>query len=343
MEQKSVVRHYSTQLNLHNRSLTYLFRDKREGLFSIENIFSDVGKYLSHEFEINHFSVNKSISKAINAIKVSRIETDIIHLTGDVNYLAIASAKHKTILTIHDLGYYENPVHSKLNKILYRMLWLDIPLRRVNNITAISTFTANKLAHYFPFTKNKTHVIHNPVSKIFAKRQTKTLADRPVILLIGNGNHKNMDRLFEAVVNINCHLSIIGKLTDKQRIFLSVNKISFSDYFDLSLQEVVEHYNNADVLYFASLYEGFGLPIAEANTVGLPVITSTIAAMPEVAGNAAYFVNPLEVAEIRKGIKSIFNNQSLRDDLIEKGFVNAKRFELSTIANQYKTLYNQLV
>jgi glycosyltransferase involved in cell wall biosynthesis len=93
---------------------------------------------------------------------------------------------------------------------------------------------------------------------------------------------------------------------------------------------------------FASTYEGFGLPIIEANAVGRPVVTSHLWSMPEVAGKSALLVDPYDVASIRDGVLSIIEDAHLRSVLIKNGLENIKRFRLSLIAEQYSALYQEV-
>ncbi|RYE22091.1 MAG: glycosyltransferase, partial [Sphingobacteriaceae bacterium] len=88
--------------------------------------------------------------------------------------------------------------------------------------------------------------------------------------------------------------------------------------------------------------EGFGMPILEAQACGLPLITSNCSSMPEVAGDASLQVNPLDVIAIRNGILELINNESLRNDLVKKGFENIKRFSKEKTVAQYTALYQKL-
>jgi glycosyltransferase involved in cell wall biosynthesis len=85
-------------------------------------------------------------------------------------------------------------------------------------------------------------------------------------------------------------------------------------------------YNLADLLLFPSLYEGFGLPILEAQACGCPVLTSNVTSCPEVAGDGAHIVDPYSVDEIRDGILKIIKDNNYKEQLIKKGFENIKRF-----------------
>jgi glycosyltransferase involved in cell wall biosynthesis len=101
-------------------------------------------------------------------------------------------------------------------------------------------------------------------------------------------------------------------------------------------------YENCDIVSFVSLYEGFGMPIMEANAIGRVVITGNITAMPEVAKNAALMVNPLDTEAIKNGILKLINDDNYRNQLIENGFKNVKRFDVKMITKQYLELYEEV-
>jgi glycosyltransferase involved in cell wall biosynthesis len=97
------------------------------------------------------------------------------------------------------------------------------------------------------------------------------------------------------------------------------------------------------VMVYPSLYEGFGLPVAEAQASGCPVITSSTSSLPEVGGDAAMYINPEKPEEIGKSLKTLLADQSLRKSLIAKGKINAQRFTPVNFATQFKQLYNNLL
>jgi len=112
--------------------------------------------------------------------------------------------------------------------------------------------------------------------------------------------------------------------------------------FNLTYEEIIKCYEDCDILCFASTYEGFGMPIIEAQAVGRPVITSTVASMPEVAGEGAYLVDPYSVTSIKKGIEKVIYDTAYRNELIRTGKENIKRFEVGKIASQYLKIYEEL-
>jgi len=96
------------------------------------------------------------------------------------------------------------------------------------------------------------------------------------------------------------------------------------------------------MVVFASLAEGFGLPIIEANAIGRPVVTSNLSPMKEVAGDAGCLVNPCDVTDIRDGIRRVIGDDEYRNALIERGYENAQRYRADVVARQYARLYEYL-
>jgi len=110
----------------------------------------------------------------------------------------------------------------------------------------------------------------------------------------------------------------------------------------LTDEELVAAYQQCDMVVFASLYEGFGLPILEAQATGRPVITSSFGAMREAAGDGALLVDPYSVDEIRAAILRIKNEPALREELVRKGRENVERFRAPVVAARYAELYRQI-
>lgn len=110
----------------------------------------------------------------------------------------------------------------------------------------------------------------------------------------------------------------------------------------LSDAELAEAYRRCDIVVFASLYEGFGLPILEAQATGRPVITSDFGAMPEAADDGALLVDPYSVEAIRDAVLRIKNEPTLRAELVSKGLKNVERFRPAAIAERYGEIYRRL-
>jgi glycosyltransferase involved in cell wall biosynthesis len=137
-------------------------------------------------------------------------------------------------------------------------------------------------------------------------------------------------------------LHIVGSQNDAYEALLKKYKIDYVYQWSLSDEAMMAKYAEADIVTLISTYEGFGMPILEAQATGRPVITSNILSMPEVAGDAACLVNPYDIASMREGLLKLINDDGYRDDLIQKGFRNICRFDAQKIANQYLSLYQQI-
>jgi glycosyltransferase involved in cell wall biosynthesis len=116
--------------------------------------------------------------------------------------------------------------------------------------------------------------------------------------------------------------------------------IDFEFKSAISEVEVVQHYVECDILIFASLYEGFGIPIIEANMVERVVVASDV--LREAANDSACFVDPLNIASIRAGILKVIEDDGYRESLIEAGRRNRKRFDAQHISDQYMQLYQEI-
>lgn len=265
---------------------------------------------------------------------------DINHITGDIHFIAPFLAKKKTILTIHDLGFMHN--RRGIARWMLKFFWITLPAKSVAVVTTVSDATKQELLTYLKLDPLKIKVIYNPISSAFIKRPRQINKDEPIILQVGTTPNKNISRLIDAIQGIPCKLYVLGALAPDHRRKLESMAIDFKEFRNLTVPEVVELYGMCDIVCFASTVEGFGLPIVEANAVGRVVITSNISSMPEIASDAAHYVDPFSVQSIRQGILTVIQDDLYREKLIENGYVNKDRFNISVIAQQYLSLYNGL-
>ncbi|MFI3297290.1 MAG: glycosyltransferase family 1 protein [bacterium] len=319
--------------------ITLFYRKKREGVNSIETVFDSLTSLSDH----HRLSVPREGSSIKSILKnlsfAYKNKSKINHITGDIHYIALALGRN-TVLTIHDVG---SALNSKgLKRAMIRLLWFTIPALIVKKITVISQFTKDELIKIVPFAKNKIVVIHNSFNPIttFDKREFNN--QQPVILHIGTKSNKNLERVIDAIAELKCALVILGKLSEQQKEKLSKSNIHYKALYDISYPKVMELYKECDIVSFPSLYEGFGLPVLEANAVGRVIIAGGIQALREVANDSAYFVDPYSVNSIRDGFKRVIEDENLRANLIDRGVVNIKRFSEQEISNKYNQLYQTL-
>ncbi|WP_282041187.1 glycosyltransferase family 4 protein [Winogradskyella flava] len=325
------------------KKVTFLSRKPSAQYFSIEGIFETIKQEVSKSYLIFNkylkYSGGSPLTIVKNILVFKHNQLEIYHITGDVHYMALATGK-RTVLTIHDIG---SALKGSIFKLFYiKLFWFWLPALRVGKITVISEFTKQELIRVVPFAKDKIVVVPNPMNSIFSPKTFAFNSDCPMILIVGTKLNKNLDRIFEAVINVTCKLYIIGALTEKQILKLKSHKILYTNEANLSQDEVVKAYQNCDMLCFPSTYEGFGMPIIEAQATGIPVVTSNLGAMREVAEDTACLVDPFSVKSIQDGIKKIIENSSYREDLVKKGFHNIKRFRLDIIVKKYMDIYQEV-
>ncbi len=324
-------------------TITLFFRKSLPQFNSIEEIFNSVYKELSKKEFVQKKEVpieGAGIKSLLTNLKfVRKQRTSINHITGHINYAAIATGK-KTVLSIHDVG--SNLYGGWLKRLLLKLLWFWLPALVVKKITVISDFSKKELESVIPFAKNKITVVPNPVKeeikfapKVFNKK-------KPVILHLGTKPNKNLERTIEAIKDLSCILFIIGKLTENQQNLLKTYNIDFINKFFIPFEEIIESYQQCDMVSFVSTYEGFGMPIIEAQATGRPVITSNCCSMPDVAGDGALIVNPYSVENIKAGIEKIINNDTFREEIILNGKENIQRYKLENITNQYLDIYKEI-
>lgn len=324
------------------KSVKLIFRKKKDAFNSIENVFDTLIPYLGkklNKIELPYGSVG-FIKRIKNIFFVRQIaKNNLIHITGHDHYIAFGCKKEQTILTIHDIEFIKRS--NGLKRFLLKKLWMDWPIARVGFVTTISEFSKKEILSLNNY-KTPIKVIYNPLTlPIIAKEKVFNEAC-PNILHIGTKNNKNLHRLIEALDKINCHLTIIGPLNNGLKEQLKSYKINYTSKQNISNADIVKEYENCDLLAFVSTYEGFGLPIIEAQAMGRVVISSNVASIPEIVNNSVHLVDPFNVNSIKDGIKELIENEKLRTKYIQLGFENIKRFQPEQIAQQYIKLYESI-
>ena len=133
---------------------------------------------------------------------------------------------------------------------------------------------------------------------------------------------------------------LYADISDTVKTLALEEEVIFTGFVDD--EDLPDLYRGAELLVFPSLYEGFGLPILEAMASGIPVVTSNLASMPEVAGDAAIFVDAHDPKAIAEGIAQVLAEDRLRDALIQKGLARARCFTWESVAQQTLALYTAM-
>jgi len=319
-------------------------RQRTEGNFSLEFIFEDVRENLAGKINFKvvyakYFS-NGIFKRLANMLDSVKHQSDINHVTGDIHYINLLFDKNKTILTVLDCGFMY--LGNAIGRSIYKLFWLTLPEKKSKYITAISTATKSEIVKFTGCDPSKVFVIPVAVSNLYQPRFKEFNAQCPVLLQIGTSSNKNIARLVEGISGIDCKLVIIGRVDPVLKKHLEYHRINYINKVNLSMDELYGEYVNCDIVTFISTFEGFGMPIIEGNCVERVVITGNTTSMPEVGGNAAHYVDPFSVDEIRKGMQRLITDGKYRESLIENGRKNKLRFSNEKIANMYYDLYLKL-
>ena len=288
------------------------------------------------------------------------IECDVYHYPHFD--FPILSSLPGSVRSSMDMKYLRHPRFlSKWHRLksLYARYVVSIGLKKVKRVIAISESTKRDIVDIFGCSPNQIEAIHLGCDTGFSSAHDENEA-RKVLARYGilgeyflfagaNRPHKNLVRLVRAFSRIADDLPdhvlvIIGSrysgYTEPQE---TVTKVGLQDRVrflgHIPDEELVHFYVSAVSFVFPSLYEGFGLPILEAMACGTPVISSNVTSMPEIAGDAAILVDPMDVADLAEAMRTVALDSKLRQTLIEKGMRRAKDFSWERTARRVLAVY----
>ncbi|MEO5714666.1 MAG: glycosyltransferase family 1 protein [Luteolibacter sp.] len=324
-------------------TITHHQRLPYDGQVSIERLFGEIRSQLTAECRVSEatspFPSKGLLSRLRNLLHARRQRADVHHIVGDVHYLAFGLPPPRTVLTIHDCAALNRLTGWK--REILRYFWFTGPMRRAAVVTTISETTKNELLKWMGPLAEKVVVVPNCVGSEFTASPKPWPENEPLCLQVGTGWNKNVERVAEALRDTGCRLEIVGRLTDSQRMAINATGVPWRELGRISDEELVAAYHRCDFLMFASLYEGFGLPILEAQATGRPVITSNLSSMPEVAGEGALLVDPMNPLSISNAVKSVISDATLRSRLIRDGFENVTLYRPESVARRYEAIYRK--
>lgn len=277
-----------------------------------------------------------------NLISFKPADADIYHITGDINYLALKLPPEKTVLTIHDLSILH--YRKGLRRWVLKKLLFDLPARRMKYVTVISQATRDELVKQTGCEPEKIRIINNPLDDRMKSADKPAFnTGCPNILQVGTLPYKNVPNLIKAIEGLSCTLTLVGEPDEETSRLLSEKKVSYRNEKTLDADAMREAYRTADIVTFCSVFEGFGLPIIEAQAMRTPVVTSNLEPMKSVAGGGALLVDPRNPAEIRQAVERIIQDAGLREELVKRGLDNIKQYDPAAIAKIYAELYEEII
>ena len=322
---------------------------------------SGIDKY-SHEIakrvDIQKIETRRylSLSEAFRLARLIGRQDDIVHLPNQDFARYAVFVKKPFIVTVHDLfrmclGFNGETISERM------LLKLDTRcLRRASHIITVSHNTKNDLIKYLKIPVGRITVIYNGIDRRVFKPYREKPLDKPYIIYVGSERpRKNLGRLFEAFAVLkkdfpDLKLVKAGtygrseeyrKQSMQQLKNLDITRDAiFLDYIpDI---ELARYYSSAILLAYPSLYEGFGLPPAEAMACGCPVVTSNISSLPEVVGDAGLLVDPYSTQSLAQAMRRVLTEDKLRDEMIVKGLEQAKKFSWEKTIEQTLEVYDKV-
>jgi glycosyltransferase involved in cell wall biosynthesis len=226
-----------------------------------------------------------------------------------------------------------------------------------NKIIAISDQTKKDIVDYIKINPDKIEVIYQSIpNKYFEDYKNPELLSKydipeQYILAVGSiEQRKNQLSILKAIHSAKLEITVVfvGKPTRYAATLLKYitdngmeNQVKFLN--NIPGKELAGLYQQASLSIYLSRYEGFGLPIIESMASGCPVITSSVSCLPETAGGAALLCDPEDITNLADSIKQLFDNDTLRNELIQKGKERAKLFHAEIYSQNLISLYSKII
>jgi glycosyltransferase involved in cell wall biosynthesis len=272
----------------------------------------------------------------------------------------------KSVVTIHDCIHLRFPQYlpHRLGYAYARSaMWMAT--HRANRVLTVSEASKRDILRYFHIPEKRIDVIYNAIDDRLGETpqpdEIERVRDRyqlnaPYVLYAGNIKpHKNLERLIEAFHMLrqdpdltHVKLLIIGdEISKYATLRRAVHRYKLHKYVrffgfvpDKTLAVL---YRLARVFVFPSLYEGFGFPPLEAMASGTPVITSNVSSLPEVVGDAALLIDPLDPAAIAQAMRRVLMDSELREDLRQRGLRRVKDFSWERSVRRVREIYDEVL
>jgi glycosyltransferase involved in cell wall biosynthesis len=290
--------------------------------------------------------------QGILPFQLGRERIDLVHSLG---YVAPLAARAPQVVSVHDLNFLSHDGWGSDSTRRVLRFFVEQSVRRAAHVITMSEFSRSGIVNTLGVPPEKVTVTHEAAAAHFQSGESSlTHSDfaggRPYVLAFSAlPKHKNIERLiaaFESIQdNVPHSLVIAGNLPGdaEYRARLQAKagpRIYFTGY--LSNDEIGAALKGASLFAFPSLYEGFGIPVLEAQQLGVPVACSRVSAIPEVAGEGALYFDPLSVESIARALQTALLDSDLRAQMVRDGYANVSRFTWENTARRTLSVYNKV-
>ena len=276
------------------------------------------------------------------------------------NFIPLRIPAKRTVLTVLDFSFARFPEWHSKDKVRYfrKHFWKKIS--RADQIIVISDFIKSEAVHSFGFSEDQLATIHlgydrsifrvYPSEDLLAVKKEYRLPEHFILFVGSIEPRKNLQNLLRAYMDLEesvrkeFKLVLVGfKGWENEEIVSLIKKLK-PDVFYLGYipeMQLGKIYNLAKLFVYPSLYEGFGLPPLEAMACGCPVVVSNAASLPEVCGDAAFYVEPTDILSITQGIHQCLTDGGLRESLKKKALERAKSFSWQKSAWEHLKIFEE--
>lgn len=322
-----------------------------------DGLFKNYKQFEVHSPESTLAKIFKPVWRSYSAGLLKKHQIDIFHGLSNELPHGIHNTKVPSVVTIHDLIFMRFPEFYKtIDRKIYHSK-VKYACSSAKKIIAISNQTKEDIIRFLNVDPNKIEVVYQSVSPVFfEKDKTENLRSKynlSELFILAVGTHeprKNQLSILKAIHSekIDIQLVILGKptsYTKKLTHFITENKMETQVKFlnNISENDLAGLYKIASYSVYISHFEGFGLPIIESMASSCPVITSNNSCLPETAGDAAILCAPGNFGELGTQIKTLLENEKLRNDLIQKGNERARLFHPEYFAEKMISLYTGIL
>jgi glycosyltransferase involved in cell wall biosynthesis len=288
--------------------------------------------------------------------QLNKLKADLVHF-GKTEQPVLY--RGRTVTTIHDLitARFRNPSKNWLVFTVKQLVYRWVIKRVASKSRAVivpSEYVKKDLQAYAKISPDKISVTYEATDKITDAQETmESRTNKQFIMYVGRPQpHKNLNRMVQAFAELkmdypDLRLVFVGKsdvLYKSLELYVKNQKVSnviFTGY--VSEGRLRWLYEHAAAYVFPSLSEGFGLPPLEAMIHGAPVVSSNATCLPEIYGDAAHYFDPTDVSDMAKKIDDVLSNPKLREELVEKGKIQVKKYSWKRMTEQTLDVYKKVL
>lgn len=295
--------------------------------------------------------------QAILPAQLRRTRPDLVHSLG---YVGPILSNRPQVISVHDVNYLgHSGRRTQVGRRAFQF-FVEKAVRKASHVITISKFSKGEIMKHLGVPDDKVSVVYcaakeaTPTAVADAALVSETVKNvvQPFMMAFSSlSAHKNIGRLIAAFAKISSEvphsLVLIGHMPEKSAEIREElrkagdHRIHFTGF--IPDEQVDALMRRASLFVFPSLYEGFGLPILDAQQAGVPIACSNAAALPEVAGSGAILFDPLSVDDMARKLSRALLDANLRETLLRNGHENESTFSWDKAARETTAIYRRVV